>query len=188
VVDDGRISLEDLKAKMKAGVGIEELTKKLDWKDFEGLVAEVFSANGFRTFRNFRFSSKKRRYEVDVIALERPRAVVVDCKHWGIRVGKSSALRVAALAHLNRTVEFSWKLQEFPAMNVQDWGEVSAIPVMVTLYQERISENAGVLVVPLFKLNAFIDELRNGFFESLKAKVMTMYSWYGKGGVSEHSP
>jgi hypothetical protein len=181
VVDGGRISLEDLKAKMKGGVGIEELTKELDWKDFEGLVSEVFSANGFRTFRNFRFSSKKRRYEVDVIALERPRVVVVDCKHWGIRVGKSSALRAAALAHLNRTVEFSGKLQEFPAMNVHEWEEVTATPILVTLYQERIFENVGVLVVPLFKLNTFVDELRNGFFESLKAKVMTMYSWYGGG-------
>lgn len=178
MADSSRISLDDLKTKMKGGIGIEELTKELDWKDFEGLVAEVFSANGFRTFRNFRFSSKKRRYEVDVIALERPRAVVVDCKHWGIRVGKSSALRAAALAHLKRTVEFSGKLQEFPAMNVQDWGEVTALPVLVTLYQERNLENAGVLVVPLFKLNTFVDELRNGFFESLKAKVMTMYSWY----------
>jgi hypothetical protein len=181
VEDRGRISLEDLKAKMKGGAGIEDLTKELNWKDFEGLVAEVFSANGFRTFRNFRFSSRKRRYEVDVIALERPRAVVVDCKHWGIRAGKNSALRAAALAHLNRTVELSGKLQEFPAMNVQDWGEVTAIPMLVTLYQERISENAGVLVVPLFKLNTFVDELRNGFFESLKVKVMTMYSWYGGG-------
>jgi hypothetical protein len=181
VADDYRISLDGLKAKMKEGVGIEELTKELDWKDFEGIVAEVFSVNGFRTFRNFRFSSKKRRYEVDVVALERPRVVVVDCKHWGIRVGKSSALRAATLAHLNRAIEFSGKLQEFPAMNVQDWGEVTAIPILVTLYQEKIFENAGVLVVPFFKLNTFVEELRNGFFESLKAKVMTMYSWYGAG-------
>lgn len=158
--------MAELEARMRSGGALEEITKDLDWKDFEGLVSEVFSENGFRTYRNFRFSSKKRRYEVDVVALERPRIVIVDCKHWGIRLGKVAALKVAASAHLARAIEFGNKLQEFVCADDGEWRAAKVIPILVTLYQERIVENEGVLVVPVFKLNSFVEELRSGYFDS----------------------
>jgi len=173
----GKISLAELEESIKSGVAFEDVTKDLEWRDFEGLVSDVFSENGFRTFRNFRFSSKKRRYEVDVVALERPRIVVADCKHWRIRLGKASALKVAASSHLARAVEFGNKLQEFAEMGVGGWHRITIIPILVTLYQERIMENDGVLVVPIFKLNSFVEELRSGFFDSIKVKVFTIGSW-----------
>jgi hypothetical protein len=173
----GKISLAELEERIRSGVAFEDATKDLEWRDFEGLVSEVFSENDFRTFRNFRFSSKKRRYEVDVVALERPRIVVVDCKHWRIRLGKASALKAAASAHLGRAVEFGNKLQEFADLGVGDWRSITIIPILVTLYQERITENEGVLVVPVFKLNSFVEELRSGFFDSIKVKVFTIGSW-----------
>jgi hypothetical protein len=171
------ISLEELKSKMQRGSSVEELTKELDWKDFEGLVSEIFSANGFRTFRNVRFTSNKRRFEVDVVALERPRIVAVDCKHWGLRPGKNSQLRSAAMEQLRRAVELSSKIHELPRMDVSQWGESNITPLIVTLHQEGIVESGGVLVVPVFRLNAFVDELRNGLFDSLKTKIQTLYSW-----------
>jgi hypothetical protein len=173
----GKLSLAELEERVRSRVAFEDATKDLEWRDFEGLVSDVFSENGFKTFRNFRFSSKKRRYEVDVVALERPRIVVADCKHWRIRLGKASALKVAASAHLARAVEFGNKLQEFAEMGVGGWRSITIIPTLVTLYQERITENEGVLVVPIFKLNTFVEELRSGYFDSIKTKVITMDSF-----------
>lgn len=173
------ISLADLERKMGNGCPVELLAKELDWRDFEGLVAEIFSANGFRTFRNFRFSSNGRRYEVDVVALERPKAIVVDCKHWGMRPGKSSSLKNAATDQLRRAVELSKRIHEFPKMSVYEWGSVDTTPILVTLYQEGITENGGVLVVPLFRLNSFLDELRSGLFDSFKirSEIPTLQQW-----------
>lgn len=170
-------SLEELEAGMRRGIPVEDLLKEFGWKDFEGVVAEIFSANGFRTFRNLRFSSRKRRYEVDVVALERPRAVVADCKHWGLRPGKGSALKAASLNQLNRAVELSKKIQELPVLGIGGWGTFCAVPILVTLHQEGITENGGVLVVPLFRLNSFVDELRSGLFDSMQTRIQTIYSW-----------
>jgi hypothetical protein len=173
----GKPSLEELSSMLRKGVSLEEATKDLEWKDFEGVVSDAFEANGFRTMRNLRFSHEKRRYEVDVVALERPRLVAVDCKHWGLRPGKGSALRAASLAQLKRAVNLGKKAQEVQGIDIGGWGEVTLVPCIVTLYEERIVESGGVLVFPLAKLNSFIEELRSGYFDFLRAKIMTMYSW-----------
>ncbi len=161
-------ALAELEAKVKAGADMEELLKGADWKDFEGLVSEIFAANGFKTFRNFRFSSKKRRYEVDVVALEKPRIVIVDCKHWSIRAGKAPALRAAASANLKRATEFGSRIQEFPRM--ADWTDVSIVPTIVTLYQEGVTEESGVFIVPVFKLPSFIEGLRSGLLDAIRVR------------------
>jgi hypothetical protein len=173
----GKPSIEELSSMLHKGVPLEEATKDLEWKDFEGVVSDAFEANGFRTIRNLRFSHEKKRYEVDVVALERPRLIAVDCKHWGLRAGKGSALRAASLAQLKRAVNLGKKAQEVPGMDMGGWGEATVVPCIVTLYEERVVENGGVLVVPISKLNSFIEELRSGYFDFLKAKIMTMYSW-----------
>ncbi len=51
------ITYEELEAKIRKGTDIEDIAKEFSWQDFEGIVSEAFSANAFRTFRNFRFSS-----------------------------------------------------------------------------------------------------------------------------------
>lgn len=173
----GKPSLDELSSMLRRGIPVEEATKDLEWKDFEGVVSDAFEANGFRTMRNLRFSHEKRRYEVDVVAMERPRLVAVDCKHWGLRAGKGSALKAASLAQLNRAVNLGKKAQEIPGIGIGGWGEATIVPCVVTLYEERVVESGGVLIVPLAKLNSFIEELRSGYFDFLRAKIMTMYSW-----------
>ena len=162
---------------MKKGHGVEDLVKNAHWKDFEGIVSEVFSTNGFKTLRNFRFSSNKKRYEIDVIALERPYIIFADCKHWGLRIGKGSALKAASLNQLRRAKELIKKLQEFPQIDVGSWNEIKAIPLLVTLYEERICQNEGVLIVPIFRLNTFVEEMRSCYFDSISPNVVTLKNW-----------
>ena len=52
---------------IKNGTPIEEASHNIDWKDFEGLVAEILESKHFQVMRNFRM--KKPTMEIDVIGL-----------------------------------------------------------------------------------------------------------------------
>ena len=39
---------------IKTGIPIEEASRSIDWKDFEGLVAEILESKNFEVVRNFR--------------------------------------------------------------------------------------------------------------------------------------
>ena len=39
---------------IKTGMPIEEASRSVDWKDFEGLVAEILESKNFEVVRNFR--------------------------------------------------------------------------------------------------------------------------------------
>ncbi|MDI9608838.1 MAG: restriction endonuclease [Candidatus Verstraetearchaeota archaeon] len=159
--------------KMGRGVPAGEFVEGLCWRDFEVFAAEIFSENGFAVKRNLRFSAERRRFEIDVAAFQRPRVVLVDCKHWGMRAGKSSGIKDAAARQRLRAHHFEGKLiQIFP--ETAEWGRASIIPVIVTLHQEAVSEHSGVFVVPVFKLNQFIEETRCGIFDAKEVKLASL--------------
>ncbi|MBC7120218.1 MAG: restriction endonuclease [Candidatus Methanosuratus sp.] len=172
--------LDAIRENMERGAPLEELVKDLCWKDFEGFAADIFSENGFIVYRNVRFAtgSGRRRYEIDVAAFQRPRVVLVDCKHWGVRAGKSSGIRGAAVKQGIRAHQFEGKLPEvFPEATA--WERALVIPVIVTLHQEEVIEHNGVFVAPIFKLNQFIEELRCGIFDGREIKVTSLRQFLG---------
>ncbi len=65
---------------IKSGAPIEEASRDVDWKDFEGLVAEILESKNFEVIRNFRM--RKPTMEIDVVGMHLGVAVLVDCKHW----------------------------------------------------------------------------------------------------------
>ena len=65
---------------IKTGIPIEEASRSVDWKDFEGLVAEILESKNFEVVRNFRM--KKPTMEIDVVGIHLGTAVLIDCKHW----------------------------------------------------------------------------------------------------------
>lgn len=162
---------------MRRGEPFEEILRRTGWKDFEELTSAIMNEAGFLTFRNFRFSSKGKRYEVDIIALENPRIILVDCKRWNFGQGKSSALRTSASKQLKRSLEFLEKIQEFSSFNLSGWKTVIIIPVLVTIYEERIIEYEKVLIVPLFKLNSFLEGVRGGLFDQISGQVSNLDRW-----------
>ncbi|MBC7113277.1 MAG: restriction endonuclease [Candidatus Methanomethyliales bacterium] len=155
---------------------MEEILRRAGWKDFEELTSDIMREAGFLTFRNFRFSSRRKRYEIDVIALENPRIILVDCKRWDLRPGKSSALRASASKHLRRSLEFLGKIQEFRSLNISNWKRVILIPIIVTLYDEGIVEYERVLIVPIFKMTSFLEEARDGIFDQITAQISNLES------------
>ncbi len=128
---------------VKSGVPIEEASRDVDWKDFEGLVAEILELKNFEVTRNFRM--KKPTMEIDVVGIRLDTAVLIDCKHW--KRMSNSALEKIVLKQIERVKHY-----------VGTINENMAVPVIVTLYQETIKFVNRVPIVPIMQFSSFIDE------------------------------
>ena len=135
--------LKDAISAIKCGVPIEEASRDVDWKDFEGLVAEILESKNFEVTRNFRM--KKPTMEIDVVGIHLGTAVLIDCKHW--KRMTNSALENIVLKQIDRVKHY---------VTITD--EVMAAPVIVTLYQEGVKLVNKVPIVPVMQFSSFIDE------------------------------
>ena len=128
---------------------IEEASRDVDWKDFEGLVAEILESKNFEVIRNFRM--RKPTMEIAVVGRHLGTAILVDCKHW--KRMSNSALEKIVLKQIDRVKHY-----------VETTNENMAAPVIVTLYQETIKFVNRVPIVPIMQFSSFIDE----FYGSLE--------------------
>ncbi len=128
---------------IKSGAPIEEASRDVDWKDFEGLVAEILESKNFEVIRNFRM--RKPTMEIDVVGIHLGVAVLIDCKHW--KRMTNSALEKIVLRQIDRVKHY-----------VVSTNEVVAAPVIVTLYQEETKFVSKVPIVPIIQFSSFIDE------------------------------
>ncbi len=144
------------------GASVAEIVNLLTWKDFEGLVAGIFSENNFRCVESFRRrgNSMIRGMEIDVVGVRGGTIIAVDAKMWGIRSGKASALKSAAEKQKKRTAELASELDRLSKkINTLTEGPYTIFPVIVTWLVEEVELHEGVPVIPVFKLNSFILDL-----------------------------
>jgi Holliday junction resolvase len=125
------------------GATIEDVSIYLNWKDFEGLVAEILESKNFDIIKNLVLT--KPRMEIDVIGINHGVAILIDCKHW--KSMNSSTLREIVKKQVSRVKHYVKKTQ----------GAV-AVPVIVTLYHEEISFIDNVPIVPILQFSSFLDE------------------------------
>ena len=144
--------LENAISAIKSGVPIEEASRDVDWKDFEGLVAEILESKNFEVTRNFRM--KNPTMEIDVVGIHLGTAVLIDCKHW--KRMTNSALENIVLKQIDRVKHYVTKTDE-----------VMATPVIVTLYQEGVKLVNKVPIVPIMQFSSFIDEFY-GILEEIR--------------------
>ena len=129
---------------IRRGVSVEELSRILDWKEFEDLVSKSLEAQGFRTWRNFRMRKPTR--EIDVVGLYSGFAIAFDCKHW--QRASISSLSLAAQKQVQRVRQ----LVESRAIA----GIETALPALVVLGPLRAASIRGVPVVHADGLVDFI--------------------------------
>jgi hypothetical protein len=147
------------KQAVQQGARIGDIVELLTWKDFEGFVASILTANSFRCVESFRRrgNSLIHGMEIDVIGVKGATIVAIDAKMWGTRSGKASALKTAAEKQKTRTQELSEELgrlaTKMGSLAAQDY---QLFPVIVTWLVEEVELHEGVPVVPIFKLNSFI--------------------------------
>lgn len=137
---------------IKNGVPIEEVSRYIDWKDFEGLVAEILDSKHFDVLRNFRLT--KPTMEIDVVGVRLGIALIIDCKHW--KRLSHSALETIVVKQVERVKHY-----------ISNAKDVIAAPVIVTLNQEETSFISRVPIVPILQLSSFIDEFY-GSMEEIK--------------------
>jgi len=125
------------------GAQVEQVSEHLDWKDFEGLVAQILEKKGFATIKNMILT--KPRMEIDVVGINHGIAMLIDCKHWK-KLSQSS---------LNTIVEKQIKRVKH---YVSKTNGAIAVPVIVTLYHEQINFINKVPIVPVQQISSFIDE------------------------------
>ena len=128
---------------IKNGGPLDEISILLDWKDFEGLVAEILFSKNFAIIKNLILT--KPRMEIDVIGIRLGVAMLIDCKHW--KRYSSSTLSTAVKKQIARTKHYILKTP----------GAI-AVPVIVTLYQDKIDFIDRVPIVPIFQFSSFVDE------------------------------
>ncbi len=128
---------------LKKGANIDEVSEHIDWKDFEGLVAEILESKNFGTIKNMVLT--KPRMEIDVIGIKMGIAMLIDCKHW--KRTSTSAIQTAVEKQIVRTKKYVAKTQG-----------AMAVPAIVTLYEEKVSFIKKVPIIPIQKFSSFIDE------------------------------
>ena len=125
------------------GIPIEEISTHLNWRDFEGIVAEILQSKDFSVIKNLVL--KKPRMEIDVVGVNHGIALLIDCKHWK-RLSQSS-LREIVKKQVERVKHYVAKTK----------GTI-AVPAIVTLYQEELSFIDKVPIIPILQFSSFVDE------------------------------
>jgi len=128
---------------LEKGYPVDEISIVLDWKDFEGLTGEILSSKNFAVIKNMILT--KPRMEIDVIGIRLGIAILIDCKHW--KRYSASALKTAVKKQIGRTKHY-----------VKKTPGAMAVPVIVTLYQDKINFIENVPIVPIFQFSSFIEE------------------------------
>ena len=128
---------------LEKGLPIDEISIALDWKDFEGLTAEILSSKNFAVMKNMILT--KPRMEIDVVGIRLGVAMLIDCKHW--KRYSVSSLSSVVKKQIERTRQYVTKTE----------GAV-AVPVIVTLYQDKVDFIENVPIVPIFQFSSFVDE------------------------------
>ncbi len=128
---------------LEKGYPIDEISVALEWRDFEGLTGEILSEKNFAVMKNMMLT--KPRMEIDVVGIRLGIAILIDCKHW--KRYSSFALSTAVKKQIERTKQYVAKTP----------GAI-AVPVIVTLYQDKINFIENVPIVPIFQFASFVDE------------------------------
>ena len=130
-------------ALLEKGFPIDKISVALDWKDFEGLTAAILASKNFAVIKNMMLT--KPRMEIDVIGIRLGIAILIDCKHW--KRYSVSSLSTVVKKQIERTKHY---VKKTPGAN--------SVPVIVTLYQDKVDFIQNVPIVPIFQFSSFIDE------------------------------
>ena len=125
------------------GASIEDVSEFLSWQDFEELVSRILDENGFQVQKNLMLT--KPRMEIDVVGIKLGIAILIDCKHW--KKMSKSALNDIVDKQIERVKSYVKKTES-----------MSAVPVIVTLHQEKVNFVNQVPIVPIIQLSSFLDE------------------------------
>lgn len=143
---------------LQLGADFEVICRLLSWAEFEGIASEVFGANGYRVIRNFRFRNGGKRWEIDILALQKPAILCVDCKHWARGLRSAAAAKIVE-AQIERTSALAKMLPHYrETMETEHWHTAKLTPLILSLFQGSQKFHFNVPIVPILKLQDFMNE------------------------------
>lgn len=165
VVEGGEVTvtrpLELALRLIQSGYSVKEVSKYIDWRDFERVSSEILSQNDYAVLTNFKVYAPIR-MEIDIVAVDRAsgRGIIIDCKHWSR--GLSRKMLISAIEkHVDRTTKFikyfSWFKSKWPYFKYIK----RVIPLIVTLTTPSVRAYKNVLVVSIQELNSALVELHS---------------------------
>jgi Holliday junction resolvase-like predicted endonuclease len=151
---------------LKIGVDVERVCRVLGWQEFEDLVALILDASGFSTQKHFRFKSRDRRFEIDVLGVKRPFVFLVECKRWTRSWQRSATMNIVE-KQIERTEAFVNSFQEVRGrLELDGWREAWFLPLIITLSETPLKTYKEVPVIPIFYFQTFVnDEVNLGLDE-----------------------
>lgn len=128
------------------GAPLEQVSKHLTWKDFEGFCSDILQSGGYRVRENIFL--RKPRAQVDLFALSGGISLAIDCKHWA-RAPGHGALSGLVAAQKGR----ARRLHD----TLDGAGPIATVIVLAIDGGTRFVD--GGAVVPVFALRDFLANL-----------------------------
>jgi hypothetical protein len=134
--------LDTILLAMRHGCDPEDLSKKLQWNDFELFTSLLIESVGYTYERNVIFSNP--RIQIDVIGFYRKIALLIDCKHW-MKMYDFNVLRFS-LNQAKRARIFLDNRRDVDA----------AIPIIVTFHEYKYNYSNKIPIVPISRFKQFL--------------------------------
>ena len=134
--------LDTILLAMRQGCDPEDLSKKLQWNDFELFTSLLIESVGYTYERNVIFNNP--RIQIDVIGFYRKIALLIDCKHW-MKMHDFNVLRFS-LNQTKRARIFLDKRKDVDA----------AIPIIVTFHEYKYNFSNKIPIIPISRFKQFL--------------------------------
>jgi hypothetical protein len=134
--------LDTILLAMRQGYDPEDLSKKLQWSDFELFTSLLIESVGYTYERNVIFNNP--RIQIDVIGFYHKIALLIDCKHW-MKMYDFNVLRFS-LNQTKRARIFLDKRKDVDA----------AIPIIVTFHEYKYNFSNKIPIIPISRFKQFL--------------------------------
>jgi Holliday junction resolvase-like predicted endonuclease len=132
-----------------------EISRHLDWQEFEQFAEETLAENGFRTVRHLVFKSKIGRREIDLLAWNDSFLLAIDCKHW-LRGLSSSRVSQVANAQAERSRALAERPDLLKKCRIKGIEKRSIMPMILCLSEPREFIVNEVPIVVVSRLISFL--------------------------------
>jgi len=135
---------------------LQAVLRALTWQEFETFSEECLGRACFETQKGLIFIDGRRRWQVDIIATRGQIMLVLDCKHW--ESPNYSSKFYAAVRHQKQSLGPLVRHMKIRGLlgNHQD---VWALPVIITLFEPRVSVLDGVVLASVAQLGDFLEHV-----------------------------
>ena len=133
----------------------DQLSRYLNWREFERFCANLLVGWGFEVEENLNLT--RPRAQIDIVAKSPTAILTIDCKHWS-RLHPVSSVMKFAEAQIKRSNLLRRSLGDDPR-------PIFSSIVTLSEQSERFAD--GVAIVPLYTLRDFLASL--GAFDDLRA-------------------